>query len=331
MENRQYLLAKRPVGQPQRSDFEYRTGPAPDPGPDEVLVRNRYISLDPAMRGWMNDARSYIRPVQIGEVMRAGTAGEVIASNSPLFAPGDFVYGSGGVQDYYTAQARHLQRIDPQLAPLPVYLGTLGMPGMTAYFGLTEVGQAKAGETVVISAASGAVGSVAGQIAKQLGCRTIGITGGEAKCRYITETLGFDAAVDYQAGSLRDQLKAACPDGIDVYFDNTGGEILDTVLTRLRMKARIAVCGAITQYNSTEKTAGPSNYLSLLVNRARMEGFVVFDYAPRYPEALARMIPWYQEGKLLSREEIVPGLETFPETLLRLFTGDKTGKLVLAV
>ena len=329
--NRQFKLAKRPVGMVKRSDFDFSEAPMPSAGDGEVLIKVLYISLDPAMRGWMNEGKSYIPPVAIGEVMRAGAAGIVIASNNPTLAVGEHVTGSLGVQDYAISNGKGLIKVDTKLVPLPVYLGTLGMPGMTAYFGILEVGQIKDGETVVVSGAAGAVGQVVGQIAKLKGCHVIGIAGGTDKCRYITEELGFDAAIDYKHEDLGDALKQHCPKGIDVYFDNVGGDILNAALLRLTMHARIVICGAISQYNNTKPVKGPSNYLSLLVNRASMKGMVVFDYASRYAEAAKEMAGWMQQGKLKTREDIVEGLETFPETLLKLFKGENTGKLVLKV
>ncbi len=329
--NRQFKLAKRPVGMVKRSDFDFVDAPMPTAGDGEVLIKVLYLSLDPAMRGWMNEGKSYIPPVGIGEVMRAGAAGIVTASNNPAFAVGDHVTGALGVQEYAVSNGKGLIKVDPKLAPLPVYLGTLGMPGMTAYFGILEVGQLKDGETVVVSGAAGAVGQVVGQIAKIKGCRVIGIAGGADKCRYITEELGFDAAIDYKNENVTDGLKQHCPKGIDVYFDNVGGEILDAALSRLAMHARIVICGAISQYNNTEAVKGPSNYLSLLVNRASMKGMVVFDYASRYADAAKEMAGWMQQGKLKTREDVVEGLETFPDTLLMLFKGENTGKLVLKV
>ena len=329
--NRQFKLAHRPVGMVKRSDFDFVQAPVPQPGDGEVLIRNRYLSLDPAMRGWMNEGKSYIPPVAIGEVMRAGAAGEVVASNHPRFAVGDSVVGVLGVQDYAISNGKGLTKVDPKLAPLPVYLGTLGMPGMTAYFGILEVGELKADDTVVVSGAAGAVGQVVGQIARIKGCRGVGIAGGADKCRYLTDELGFDAAIDYKSEDVKKALKQHCPKGIDVYFDNVGGEILDAALTQLAMHARIVICGAISQYNNTTAVKGPSNYLSLLVNRATMRGMVVFDYAARYGEAMAEMAGWMREGNLKTREDIVLGLETFPETLLKLFKGENTGKLVLKV
>jgi NADPH-dependent curcumin reductase CurA len=327
--NHQFKLARRPVGMVQRSDFEYTEAPVPDPGDGEVLVKILYLSLDPAMRGWMNEGKSYIAPVGIGEVMRAGAVGRVVTSNDPNIAVGDHVVGMLGVQEYAVAKAKQLTKIDPRRAPLPVYLGTLGMPGMTAYFGLLEVGQPKEGDTVVVSGAAGAVGQVVGQIAKIKGCRVVGIAGGPDKCDYL-RSIGFDAAIDYKHEDVKAALRQHCPKGVDVYFDNVGGDILDAVLTQLAMHARIVICGAISQYNEA-KMKGPSNYMSLLVNRARMQGMVVFDYASRYGEAAREMAGWMATGQLKSREDVVEGLETFPDTLSKLFKGENTGKLVLKV
>jgi len=329
--NTQVKLIRRPVGEPKASDFEIAEAPLPEPGDGEVLVKVLYLSLDPAMRGWMNQGKSYIPPVGLGEVMRALGVGKVLASRDARFAPGDYVSGITGVQRYAVCPAAELTKVDPAVAPLPAYLHVLGMTGMTAYFGLLEVGQPKPGETVVVSAAAGAVGSVVGQIAKIKGCRAIGIAGGKDKCDYLVNELGFDAAVDYKQGNLKAELRRVCPEGVDVYFDNVGGEILDTVLTRLRLHARVVICGAISQYNNTQPVTGPSNYLSLLVNRARMQGMVVFDYADRFPEAVREMAGWLREGKLKHREHIVTGIETFPERLLMLFRGENFGKLILQV
>ncbi|MCY1291055.1 putative NADP-dependent oxidoreductase YfmJ [compost metagenome] len=329
--NRQFLLAQRPVGPASRETFSYVETPVGEPGPGQVLVENLYLSLDPAMRGWMNDARSYIAPVALGEVMRALGVGKVLASRHPEFKAGDHICGVVGVQDYFLGEPRDFQKVDPNQAPLPLYLSALGMTGMTAYFALLDVGQPKAGETVVISGAAGAVGSVAGQIARIKGCRVVGIAGGADKCRYLVEELGFDGAIDYKAENLHAALKRECPKGVDVYFDNVGGDILDAVLTRINRKARIVICGAISQYNNKEAVKGPANYLALLVNRARMEGMVVFDYAPRFGEAVKDIAGWLASGELKSKEDVVPGLETFPETLGRLFSGENFGKLVLKV
>jgi NADPH-dependent curcumin reductase len=329
--NHQFRLAARPVGLAKRSDWSYTEEPVRDPGNGELLVKILYISLDPAMRGWMNEGKSYIPPVGIGEVMRAGAVGRVIATKNPGFAVGDHVYGGLGVQEYAITNGMGLTKVDTRLAPLPVYLGTLGMPGMTAYFGLLEVGQPKSGETVVVSGAGGAVGTVVGQIAKIKGCRVVGIAGGSEKCQFIVKDLGFDAAIDYKSEDVKVSLKKNCPKGVDVFFDNVGGDILDSVLTLINLRARIVISGAISQYNNTGPVRGPSNYLSLLINRARMEGMIVFDYAERYAQAGREMAGWLTAGKLKSREYIVDGLETFPETFLKLFKGENIGKLMIKV
>ncbi|MGO4380874.1 NADP-dependent oxidoreductase [Pseudoduganella sp. RAF19] len=335
METAQFRLAARPVGMTKESDFERTTETVRELNDGEVLVKTLYLSLDPAMRGWMNDAKSYIRPVQIGEVMRAGGLGVVVASKSAKFAVGDHVSGGLGVQTYWLGAADDrsaaLYKIEPSLAPLPTWLNTLGMPGMTAYFGLLEVGQPRSGETVVVSGAAGAVGQTVGQVAKQLGCRVVGIAGGKDKCDMVVNELGFDACIDYKNGDVRAGLKEHCPNGVDVYFDNVGGDILDIVLTRINMKARIVICGAISQYNNTTPVKGPSNYLSLLVNRARMEGMVVFDYADRYPVAAAALGKWLKEGKIKSKEDVVRGIENFVPALNMLFEGKNFGKLILQV
>ena len=332
--NHQFRLAERPVGLPKRSNWNYVEEPVRDPGPGEVLVKTLYLSLDPAMRGWMNEGRSYVAPVGIGDVMRAGGAGRVIQSSNPAFAVGDHVTGVLGAQEYALIgadAAKGLIKVDPKLVPLPVYVGALGVTGLTAYFGLLEVGQAKAGDTVVVSGAAGATGMVAGQIAKIKGCRAVGIAGGPEKCEYIVKELGFDAAIDYKNENVIEGLRKHCPQGVNVYFDNVGGEILDAVLTQLARGARVVLCGAISQYNSTTGVKGPSNYLSLLVNSARMEGFIVFNYQARYGEAAREMASWMKAGKLKSKEDIVEGFQTFPDTLLKLFRGENFGKLLIKV
>ena len=329
--NHQIRLAARPVGLPKHSDWKFTEEKLAQPAEGQFLVKIQYLSLDPAMRGWMNEGKSYIPPVGIGEVMRAGAVGKIIASRHPKFAVGDHVVGTFGVQEYALSDGKGVNKVDPKLAPLPVYLGTLGMPGMTAYFGLLDVGALKDGDTVVVSGAAGAVGTVVGQIAKIKGCRVVGIAGGADKCAWLVKDLGFDAAIDYKSEDLKKALREHCPQGIDVYFDNVGGDILDAALTQLARGARIVICGAISQYNNTTPVKGPSNYLSLLVNRASMKGMVVFDYADRYAEGAREMAGWMMAGKLKSREDIVEGLQTFPETLLKLFSGENTGKLVLKV
>jgi NADPH-dependent curcumin reductase CurA len=330
--NHQVRLAARPSGLPQASDWDLVEEPAPTPGPGELAVAISYLSLDPAMRGWMNAGASYIEPVEIGDVMRAAGVGRVIASEHSGFAVDDQVYGNFGVQEYALSQGKGVIKIDPSLAPLPTYLGTLGMTGLTAYFGLLDVAKVKEGETVVVSGAAGAVGSVAGQIARIKGARAIGIAGGEEKCRWLVEDLGFAGAIDYKSQDVRRALREHAPDGVDVYFDNVGGEILDAVLTRLARGARIVICGAVSQYNATEGVRGPSNYLSLLVARASMTGMVVFDYAARFGQAAGEIAGWMLDGRLISREEVVEGgVSAFPEALLKLFAGENTGKLVLRV
>jgi NADPH-dependent curcumin reductase len=330
--NHQVRLAARPSGLPKPSDWNFTEEPVPSPGAGEFVVEISHVSLDPAMRGWMNAGTSYIDPVEVGDVMRAGAVGEVIASKHPGFAVGDHVYSDFGVQEYALSDGAGAFKVDPSLAPLPTYLGTLGMTGMTAYFGLLDTGKLKDGETVVVSGAAGAVGSVVGQIAKIKGARVIGIAGGEEKCRWLTDDLGFDAAIDYKAQDVRRALREVAPDRVDVYFDNIGGEILDAVLTRLARGARIVICGAVSQYNATEGVHGPANYLSLLVARASMTGMVVFDYAPRFGQAMGEIAGWMRDGRLISREHVLEGgLNAFPDALLSLFAGENVGKLVLRV
>ena len=329
--NRQFLLAKRPVGAATRDTFTFQQVPVVQPKEGQILVKNEYLSLDPAMRGWMNEGKSYIPPVALGDVMRALGVGKVIASAHPGFAVGDYVNGALGMQDYFTGEPRGFYKVDPKLVPLPVYLSALGMTGMTAYFALLDVGAPKTGDTVVISGAAGAVGSIAGQIAKLKGCRVVGIAGGQEKCKRLVEEFGFDGVIDYKNEDMLAGLKRECPKGVDVFFDNVGGDILDAVLSRLNFKARVIICGAISQYNNKEAVKGPANYLSLLVNRARMEGFVVMDYADRYAAAGQEMAGWLLKGQLKSKEHIVEGLESFPESLAKLFSGENHGKLVLKV
>jgi NADPH-dependent curcumin reductase len=329
--NHQFRLATRPQGMVGREHFDYVEEPVPELAEGQVLVKTAYISLDPAMRGWMAEGRSYIPPVQIGEVMRAGTVGTVVESKAQKLAVGDHVSGWLGVQEYAVCEENAVFKVDAGEIGLPTYLGALGMPGVTAYFGLLDVGAPKEGETVVVSGAAGAVGSVVGQIAKIKGCRVVGIAGGPEKCGWIVEELGFDAAIDYKSEDVGEALREQCPEGIDVYFDNVGGEILDAALARLARGARVPLCGAISQYNNLEDVKGPSNYMSLLVNRARMEGFVVLDYMGRAPEAVREMAGWVAEGKLIAREDVVEGFDGFPEALQKLFRGENIGKLVLKV
>ena len=329
--NKQWRLKERPVGEPSAETWDYTESELPTISDGELLIKIKYISMDPAMRGWLNDAKSYIAPVKIGDVMRAGTVGEVIESKHENFAVGDYVAGHNGVQSYAVSDGTGLYKVDPNLAPLSYYLGVLGMPGMTGYFGLLKTGEPKAGETVVVSGAAGAVGGLVGQIAKIKGCRVVGIAGGSEKCKFLVDELGFDAAIDYKNENVKKALKETCPKGVDVYFDNVGGDILNDVLTQINLHARIVICGAISQYNTTTEVKGPSNYLSLLVNRARMEGIVVFDNIKEYPTAMREIAGWIESGDMTVKDHIVEGIETFPDTLMMLFKGENFGKLVLKV
>ena len=329
--NKQWRLKTRPIGEPSADTWEYTESEIPSITEGQLLIKIEYISIDPAMRGWLNDAKSYIPPVQIGEVMRAGTVGKVIESKHEKFAVGDYVSGHNGVQSYAVSDGSGLYKVDPKIAPLSYYLGVLGMPGMTGYFGLLKTGEPKAGETVVVSGAAGAVGGLVGQIAKLKGCRVVGIAGGAEKCKFLVDELGFDAAIDYKNENVKKALKETCPKGVDVFFDNVGGDILNDVLTQINLRARIVICGAISQYNTTTEVKGPSNYLSLLVNRARMEGIVVFDNIKEYPTAMKDIAGWIQSGELKVKDHIVEGIETFPDTLMMLFKGENFGKLLLKV
>ncbi|WP_434352566.1 NADP-dependent oxidoreductase [Psychrobacter sp. HD31] len=329
--NKQWRLKQRPVGEPSAETWEFTQAEVPSIKDGQVLIKIEYISVDPAMRGWLNDAKSYIAPVAVGDVMRAGTVGKILESKLEGFEAGDYVGGYSGVQAYDVSDGTGLYKIDPNLAPLPYYLGVLGMPGMTGYFGLLNTGEPKEGETVVVSGAAGAVGGLVGQIAKIKGCRVVGIAGGPEKCQFLIDELGFDAVIDYKNENVKAGLQKACPDGVDVYFDNVGGDILDDVLTQINLKARIVICGAISQYNNTTPVKGPSNYLSLLVNRARMEGIVVFDNAKEYSVAAKEIAGWIQEGKVKVKDHIVEGIDTFPDTLMMLFKGQNFGKLIIKV
>ncbi|MEM9884809.1 MAG: NADP-dependent oxidoreductase [Bacteroidota bacterium] len=329
--NTQIKLAERPFGMPNESTWVIEKNPIPTLSDGEILIKILYISLDPAMRGWINDAKSYLPPVGIGEVMRALVVGEVIDSKQEKYKVGDYLQGVGGAQQYVTTDTKGWHKVDPSIAPLPYYLGVLGMTGMTAYFGLLDITDPKEGETVLVSGAAGAVGAIVGQIAKIKGCRTVGIAGGEAKCQRLTESLGFDAAIDYKNENVYAGIKKHCPKGVDVYFDNVGGEILDAALANLNFKARVSLCGAISQYNNRENVSGPKNYLSLLVNRAKLEGFIVLDYAKRYQEAALQMGQWMMAGQLKESHQIEEGIENFLPTFLKLFSGEKKGKLILKV
>lgn len=325
-------LAARPVGLPKAEDWQIGDEPTGTPDDGEFLVQVEYLSVDPAMRTWMNAGRSYVPPVEIGEVMRAGGIGRVIDSRHRDFAVGDEVFGTFGVQRYALSDGRDVSAVDTTLAPAPVHLGALGISGLTAYFGLLDVGRPRPGQTVVISGAAGSVGSIAGQIARINGCRVIGIAGGADKCRWLVDELGFDAAIDYREGDLRQQLKTHAPNGIDVFFDNVGGAVLEAALSRLARGARVVICGAISQYNADGELRGPANYMQLLVARASMTGFVIFDYADRYAQGVAQLADWLRSGELRSREQVIHGdVGDFPEVLLSLFGGGNTGKLVLAL
>jgi len=333
MGNRQVRLVRRPKpGLVSRDVFAIEDAPAAAPLPGQFLVRNRYVSLDPAMRGWMNEGRSYVAPVALGDVMRGYAAGIVEASQHPDFKPGDAVQGLFGVQRYAISDGQRVVKCDTGVAPLPSWLGGLGMPGWTAYFGLLDVGQPKAGETVVVSAASGAVGAIVGQIARIKGCRTVGIAGGGDKCRYLSEVLKFDAAVDYKSDMFVAALGAACPKGIDVYFENVGGAVLDAVLAQMNPFGRIPVCGLISAYAATELPPGPRNLRFVLTQRLRMQGLIVFDWEARFPEAIAQLSAWHRNGQLVLREDVrTGGLDAYPDVLNELYTGRNNGKLVLEI
>ncbi|HWC02890.1 MAG TPA: NADP-dependent oxidoreductase [Methylomirabilota bacterium] len=330
--HRQVRLAARPVGCPKESDFRLVECPVPEPGAGAILVRVIYLSLDPYMRGRMSDVRSYVPPVAIGDVMEGGTVGEVVHSNNPGFSVGDIVESRLGWQEYAVSAGKGVRKIDPTVAPISTALGVLGMPGLTAYFGLLEVGQPKPGETVVVSAASGAVGGLVGQIAKLQGCRAVGLAGSNAKVDYITGELGYDAGINYRtAPDLDAALRATCPDGVDVYFDNVGGRITEAVSRHVNVFARVAVCGLISQYNLAEPELAPRNERFVLVNRVRIQGFIVLDFAARYREALRQLTEWVQQGKLKYREDIVDGLEHAPGGLIGLLQGKNFGKMLVRV
>ena len=323
MKNKKVVLASRPVGPVSESNFRVEEAPVPKPADGEVLVRNLWLSLDPYMRGRMSDAKSYVKGVDIGEVMVGQTVGEVVESRHAKLKVGDTVLTQLGWQLY--GSTKEATKIDTSRGPASYYLGLLGMPGLTAYFGLKELGQPKAGETVVVSAASGAVGSIVGQLAKLWGCRAIGIAGGPEKCAYVKQELGFDACLDYKAGNLRDALKEACPKGVDVYFDNVGGDILDLTLARMNLFGRVVVCGTISDYNSTDPYK-VRNWRAILVNRLRVQGMIVFDWKDRYGEALKALGGYFAEGKLNYRESVVQGLENAPRGLIDLLGGRNFGK-----
>ena len=328
--NRQVLLRRRPTGEPKVSDFELAEAPVPPPGDGEFLCRTIYLSLDPYMRGRMNDAKSYAQPVDLGTPMVGGAVSEVVASNNAAFPTGSFVVGPTGWQAYALSRGAGARKLDPKAAPLSTALGVLGMPGMTAYVGLLDIGQPKPGETVVVSAAAGAVGSVVGQLAKIRGCRAVGVAGSEAKCELVVKELGFDACVNYRTEPLLSALQKACPKGIDVYFDNVGGDVLAAVLRLINRFARIPLCGLISQYNATELPPGP-NLSPILVNRALIRGFIVSDHGDRFADFHRDCAQWLREGRIRYREDVVVGLENAPEAFIGLLRGRNVGKLVVKV
>jgi len=330
--NHQWRLISRPQGRVKESDFEWAEARVPELGEGQILVRVVYLSLDPAQRMWMEPVDSYMPMLPLGSVMRGGAIGVVEASRNPAYAAGDIVQGMAGWQEYYAGDAAgwsKLARIPG--VPLTAYLAAMGHIGFTAYFGLTEIGQPKAGETLVVSAAAGAVGSIAGQIGRILGCRVVGIAGSDEKCNWITRDLGFDAAINYKKTNVREALARACPNGIDVDFENVGGEILDAVLERINVGARVAVCGLISRYNATGPVPGPLNFPNILLKRVRVQGFIIRDYFPRFPEAAAQIVPWLMEGKLKFHVDISEGLRSAPTALNKLFDGANNGKLLVKV
>jgi NADPH-dependent curcumin reductase CurA len=325
---RRIVLESRPVGAPKPTDFELKEGPVPSPGDGEILTRTIYLSLDPYMRGRISGVKSYARGVDPGDTMVGGTVSEVVESKHPGFKAGDLVAGYDGWQTHAVSKGTGVRKLDPAQAPISTALGVLGMPGMTAYVGLLDIGQPKAGETVVVSAASGAVGSVVGQLAKLKGCRAVGIAGAKDKCDYVVNELGFDACVNYKTEALVPALQAACPKGIDVYFENVGGDVLEAVVQLLNPFARIPLCGLISQYNATGPVAGPS-WRALLTNRVLVKGFIVSDHADRMPAFLAECARWVREGTLKYREDIVRGLEHAPTAFIGLLQGKNFGKLLV--
>lgn len=329
------VLASRPTGEPAESNFRIEQMPVPAPGAGEMLLRTLWLSLDPYMRGRMSDAPSYAKPVAVGDVMEGRTVSEVVASNLDGYKPGDIVLSPNGWQSHAISQGKLARKIDPSIAPISTALGVLGMPGMTAYTGLSEIGQPKAGETVVVSAASGAVGSLVGQIARIRGARAIGIAGGPAKCRYVTDELGFDACIDHRAPDMAEQLKAACPNGIDVYFENVGGAVFEAVFPLLNNFARVPVCGQIATYNAVEMPAGALRVSKLtrdiLTKRLLLRGFIVGDFAARQADFLRDVSAWLREGRIKYREDVVDGLEKAPRALIGLLRGENFGKMLVRV
>ncbi|OAJ72440.1 NADP-dependent oxidoreductase [Brevibacillus sp. SKDU10] len=330
--NNQILLSSRPVGVPTRDNFTFIKSSIPEVNDNQLLIRTLYLSVDPYMRGRMNDQKSYIPPFQLNEVIIGGVIGEVIETKSSEFQVGDVVLGLLGWQNYSVVDAGEVQKIDTNIAPITTALGVLGMPGMTAYFGLLDIGQPQAGETVVVSGAAGAVGMLVGQIAKIKGARVVGIAGSDEKVQYVTEELGFDAAINYKkTPNMQLALEKACPNGVDVYFDNVGGPISDAVLSLINQGARIPLCGQISLYNSEKQDIGPRVQVQLLKKTATMKGFLVTQYTDRYHEGMTQMAQWIKEGKITYSENIIEGLENVPEAFLGLFTGENTGKQLVKV
>ena len=331
--NRQWVLKERPTGMIGEENFEYTEAEMPSIDTGEVLIRNLSLSFDPTQRGWVNDTESYMPPVGIGEVMRASSVGQVIESNNDDFKVGEMVQGLGGWQDYFVAGSSSLIPINklPQGVTPEMALGVLGITGLTAYFGLLDLAEPKEGDTVLVSGAAGATGSVAGQIAKLKGCRVIGIAGGAEKCAWLTDEAGFDAAIDYKNDDVEAKIRELCPQGLNIYFDNVGGEILQAALNNLAMNARVILCGGISSYNEEVPPSGPNNLMNLIGTRSRMEGFIIIDYMDRMPEFHAEMGQWLQEGKIIHLEDVQEGFKNIPTTLQRLFSGQNMGKQLLKI
>lgn len=333
--NRQWLFAKRPKGAVEEDQFEYNEAPVPEPGEGEFLVRALYLSCDPAMQGWMSGAGDYMTPLNPGDVMLGRGVGQVVGSRNPDYQDGELVYGMTGWEDYFcTSGADRMGRPLPKFSadiPIPAAMNVTGSTGLTAYFGMIDVGQVKPGDTVLVSGAAGAVGSVAGQIAKIADCRVIGTAGSDEKCAWLTDELGFDGAINYKTEKVVARLGELCPDGIDLFFDNVGGPVMEAGLTHLTIGARVAICGGISGYSARGQNPGPSNYMMLVLRRAKAEGFIVVDYVDRYPEGIARLSKWYQEGKIKSREDILEDFKDCPKGLIGLFRGDNIGKRLIHV
>lgn len=331
--NRQWLLRTRPDGMVGEQNFEYVESPIPEPAEGQVLVRNRFLSFDPTQRGWMEDRESYLPPVEIGAPMRAGSVGEVVASRHPDFTEGDWVQGTGGWQDFFISDGGGpigLRRV-PDGVPPTMVLSVLGVTGLTAYWGMLDLGKPEAGQTVLVSGAAGATGSVAGQIARIKGCRVVGIAGGSEKCGWLTDHARFDAAIDYRSDNVRSAIGETCPDRVNVFFDNVGGDILEATLDHIALRARVVLCGGISGYNATEPQPGPRNIMNLVTRRARMEGFIILDYYDRAAEATKDLLAWIESGELVYQEDVQQGFDNIPATLTRLFTGQNIGKQLLEI